>query len=52
MMNAVGQKRNRNGFTVRAANTADVDIVVDLANSAALVDIGMIATHREDKLIE
>lgn len=51
-MNAAEQKWNRNGFTVRAARMADLDAVVDLVNAAALVDTGMIATNREEKLIE
>jgi mycothiol synthase len=47
-------KRNRNidRFTARAATLEDVDLVVNLANAAALEDTGMLDTTREDKLIE
>jgi mycothiol synthase len=43
---------NRNGYETRSATLDDVDRIVDLINAAELADTGMVATNREEKLIE
>jgi mycothiol synthase len=51
-MSKAEQSWNPNGFVTRPAALDDVDLIVDVINTAAMADRGTIATNREERLIE